>query len=534
MTRKVPPSSPSGASSRPRIALLAAYLNDEYEWSICQGAREAVEARGGSLACFAGAGLGDPDLENRARAFVFDLIHPSRFDAVLSLSSVVSNHIGTHAMESWLRRHALPVCSIGPAEALPSISVDDSIGMAHLVEHFIAQHQRRRIAFITGIQSNAEAEGRLAAYQRVLAEHGIDFDPRLVFRGDFTRESGARAVNELFDVRQVPLAGVDAIIASNDYMAFGAIDELSRRRIDVPAEIAVAGFDDIALASLHEPALTTVRQPLERLGREGANRLLDLLEGRSVEGAVTLGTELVLRRSCGCIPTDAPIPGDLGSDGEDLTVPGSIAFRRQRPSDAIEKALAAEIRGKTGSFANALDPVLRRLSAGNAHELDQNRRLADDLVARLHDARGDLVHDRLHRLARALQTRMFGPQTALSTALAGRLFDLDVEECVVAEFDPREQRETLKLAFGFDAHTVEPQLVRYAANALVPPGFEKLLARSLYVLPLRYGTEELGVAAVPASQHDGTFYETLAEVFGIVLKGIQVRRAAQRASSPAR
>ncbi|HEY3500158.1 MAG TPA: hypothetical protein VGK73_35955, partial [Polyangiaceae bacterium] len=112
------------------------------------------------MVCFAGAGLDDPDLENRARTFVFDLIHPSRFDAMLSLSSVVSNHIGTHEMESRLRRYALPVCSIGPAEALPSISVDDSIGMAHLVEHFIAQHQRRRIAFITGIQSNAEAEGR--------------------------------------------------------------------------------------------------------------------------------------------------------------------------------------------------------------------------------------------------------------------------------------------------------------------------------------------------------------------------------------
>ncbi|HEY3498778.1 MAG TPA: substrate-binding domain-containing protein, partial [Polyangiaceae bacterium] len=390
------------------------------------------------------------------------------------------------------------------------------------------------IAFITGIQSNAEAEGRLVAYQRVLAQHGIDFDPRLVFRGDFTRESGARAVNELFDVRQVPLAGVDAIIASNDYMAFGAIDELSRRRIDVPAEIAVAGFDDIALARMHEPALTTVRQPLERLGREGANRLLDLLEGHEVAGAVTLGTELVLRRSCGCLPTDAPLPGDTGPEVEELTVPGSIAFRRQRPSDAIERALSAEIHGKTGSFANALDPVLRRLSAGSARELDQNRRLADELVARLRSARDDLVHDRLHRLARALQTRMFGPQTALSTALAARFSDLDVEQCLVAEFDPREQRDTLKLAFGFDAHTVEPQLVRYPAPELVPQAFEKLLSRSLYVLPLRYGTEELGIAVVPASNHDGTFYETLAEVFGIVLKGIQVRRAAQRPPTPSR
>jgi DNA-binding LacI/PurR family transcriptional regulator len=529
----VPPSTTPGQTSQ-RVALFAAFLNDEYEWSICRGAREAIEQRGGSVVCFAGAGLADPDLENRARTFVFDLVSAAKFDAVLSVSSVISNHIGTAQLEKWLAHHGLPVCSIGPALALPSISVDDSVGMAHLLEHFIAQHQHRRIAFITGIQSNAESEGRLQAYRRVLAAHGIAFDHRLVLTGDFTRESGARAVTELFDVRQVPFAELDAIIASNDYMAFGAIDELARRRIDVPGEIAVAGFDDIVLARVHEPPLTTVRQPLERLGREGGQRLLDLLEGRSVDGPVTLGTELVLRRSCGCIPTDAPLGPGGGLEVEDFTLPGSLAARRQNAGEALEQALAAEIRGNVGSFASALDPFLRRLAAGNARALDQNRRVADELATRLRLAREDLGHERLHRLSRALQRRMFGPQSLLSTALAGGLAELGIEQCVVAEFDPRDQNEDLKLAFGFDAHTLEPQLVRYSARDLVPPSFDKLLTRSVFVLPLRYGTEQLGIAVIPASDHDGAFYETLAEVFGIILKGIQVRRAAQSSPAPPR
>jgi DNA-binding LacI/PurR family transcriptional regulator len=506
-------------------------LDDEYEWTICRGIREAVEARGGSVCVFAGAGLGDPEPENRARAFVLDLIDPSRFDGVLSLSSVVGNHAGTRETENWLRRHQLPVCAVGPAETLPGVSVDDAIGMAHLVEHFIEHHQLRRIAFITGIQSNAEAEGRLVAYRRVLEQHGIPFDRKLVFSGDFTRQSGARAVNELFDVRQVPFAEVDAIVASNDYMAFGAIDELARRRIDVPGEIAVAGFDDIGLARLHEPPLTTVRQPLESLGREGAIRLLDLLEGKAVDGALTLGTELVMRRSCGCVPTDIPIAAQDGIELEDPTLPGSLAARRQSSGDAIERALAAEIRGKVGSFARALDPFLRRLAAGSARELDQNRRLADELATRLRVAREDMVHERLHRMARALQVRMFGPQSSLSSALGGHLSELGIEQCVVAEFDPRDRQTDLKLAFGYDSHNYEPQLIRFPAKNLVPPAFEKLLSQSPYVLPLKYRTEELGVAVVPASSHDGAFYETLAEVFGVVLKAIEVRRAAQGAGS---
>jgi len=488
-----------------------------------------VQARGGSVVCFAGGGLADPDLENRARTFVFDLIHPSRFDAVVVLSSVVGNHVGTRETETWIRQRGLPAFSIGPAESLPSMAVDDGVGMAHLVEHFIEHHHHRRIAFITGIQSNAEAEGRLVAYKRVLEEHEIAFDRRLLFAGDFTRESGARAVVDLFDVRQVPLSEVDAIVASNDYMAFGVIDELARRRIDVPGEIAVAGFDDIMLARQHEPPLTTVRQPLDRLGREGASRLLDMLDGKSVHGALTLGTELVMRRSCGCVPTDIPIaPQDV--EVEDLTLPGSLAARRQSPGEAIEKALTAEIRGKAGSFARALDPFLRRLAAGNARELDQNRRLADELATRLRLAREDLVHDRLHRLARALQIRMFGPQSSLSAALGSHLSELGIEQCVVAEFDPRDQRTDMKLSFGFDAHTFEPQLVRFPARDLVPPHFEKLLAQSPYILPLRYRSEPVGIAVIPTSDHNGAFYETLAEVFGIVLKGIDVRRASLKST----
>jgi hypothetical protein len=66
----------------------------------------------------------------------------------------------------------------------------------------------------------------------------------------------------------------------------------------------------------------------------------------------------------------------------------------------------------------------------------------------------------------------------------------------------------------------------YPASALVPPGFEELTARSCFVLPLRYGEEGLGLAVVPASDRDGTFYGVLSEVFGIVLKSLEVRRRA--------
>jgi hypothetical protein len=85
----------------------------------------------------------------------------------------------------------------------------------------------------------------------------------------------------------------------------------------------------------------------------------------------------------------------------------------------------------------------------------------------------------------------------------------------------------LKLAFGFDAQNLQPQMARYPAKDLVPPGFEHLLARSALVLPLTYGEESVGVTLMPLGDRDGAFYEVLAEVFGAVVKALEVRRRAE-------
>jgi hypothetical protein len=356
----------------------------------------------------------------------------------------------------------------------------------------------------------------LAAYVRGLAEYQLAYDPRLVLNGDFTRESGARALLELLDIRQVKLSEFDAIIASNDYMAFGAVDELVRRRVRVPEQVAVVGFDDITLARHHDPSLSTVRQPLEQLGRAAVSGLFDLLDGKPVPESTRLSTELVLRRSCGCMPTDIPGPGEAGGDDES-------AARTDEARDLLP-ALSAEINGTTGAFATALEPLLRRLAAGSTYQLERNRRLADELATRLRLARQDLIHERLHRLARALHTRMFSPRTDLSTMLAEHMPHLGIEECVVAEFVPGRNQTELRVVFGFNSQELKPQSVTYPTREIVPPTFPNLRRKSVLVLPLCYGDELLGIAVLPVVEGDGSLYEALAETFGVVLKSMELRR----------
>lgn len=508
------------------MAFLSAYMNNEYEWAIWRGVRAAVEEEGGSVVGFAGSSIGNPDPQHHARCSVFELIDRASFDGILCLSSVVGHYAGVAKTEAWLERWGLPVSSIGPAERIPTVVVEDAAGVSHLIDHLIEQHQHRRIAFIQGTPSNAEAKRRLAAYLQALDKHGLSHDPKLVLSGDFTAGSGVRAIEELFDLNQVRASEVDAIVASNDYMAAGAIEELTRRRISVPEQIAVVGFDDIAPARVYEPPLTTVRQPLEALGRKGALRLLDQLAGKTVSGALNVPVELVLRRSCGCVPTEGVFRSET-FETPDEPPSGVHAVS----GNTVLAALAAELAGASGKFARALEPLLREVVARGGGELGEGRRLADELATRVRLAREDLIHEQLTRLARILHTRMFGPQIELSTALAEHLPAFGIHECAVSELLPPDAgapRGKLKLAFGFDRRTLEPKIVTFDAPRLVPPAFDELVSRSALVMPLTCGAESLGVAVLPASPRDGKFYETLAELFATILKVLELRRGIPR------
>jgi hypothetical protein len=302
-------------------------------------------------------------------------------------------------------------------------------------------------------------------------------------------------------------------------MAFGVIEELGRRRIPVPERMPVVGFDDVAAARTYRPSLTTVRQPLAELGRQGALRLFDLLESGASPGTLTLDTELVLRRSCGCVPTEVP------STFDDPFEAGAQPVSNL----ALEAALAAELQGAPGTFARTLEPALRRIAAGDAQRLDLGRDLADELATRVRSSREDLVHQRFGRFTRVLQRRMFGPTHLISAALAEFLPGFGLNECAVAELLPPAAEgggDRLKLAFGFDTTTREPLLATFDARELVPPSFDSLRSSSCVILPLTCGAEILGLAATPTSAREGVFYETLAELLGTVLKVLELRRRA--------
>jgi DNA-binding LacI/PurR family transcriptional regulator len=171
-------------------------------------------------------------------------------------------------------------------------SVDaDNAGGGRAATALLIERGAQRIATITGPLDMAAGEDRLAGYRGALADAGRPVDDRLVAVGDFSVEGGARAMALLLDA--VP--DLDAVFAASDLTAHGALQTLAERGRRVPGDVAVVGFDDVRLAELAVPPLTTIRQPIEALGQTMARVLLDRIAHRCPEHETVLPVEVVRR-----------------------------------------------------------------------------------------------------------------------------------------------------------------------------------------------------------------------------------------------
>ncbi|MEW5865972.1 MAG: LacI family DNA-binding transcriptional regulator [Bacillota bacterium] len=175
------------------------------------------------------------------------------------------------------------------------VTSDNAGGARAATEHLISLGHSR-IAFIDGHAPSAISEERALGYRQALANHGIPLDPGLIASGNFTQEGGRTAMKRVLEASP----DVTAVFAASDLMAIGAMEALREAGRKVPQDVAVVGFDDIEAASYVRPALSTIKQQGETMGRSAAREVLKLISnpGRQPK-KIVLPTELVVRESCG-------------------------------------------------------------------------------------------------------------------------------------------------------------------------------------------------------------------------------------------
>ena len=227
------------------------------------------------------------------------------FSRLLALSGKVDGLlIGEGIVPSELlarlgERVPVVVIAGSPRErAADVVTADNRSGSVALVTHLIDGHGRRRLYYVDGPTTAPDASERRRAFSQVLRGHP---DCELVgsSQGSFTVASGVAAGERLLAGESLP----DAVVSANDQMAIGVLQAFGKAGVSVPSQIAVVGFDDIFPASLCDPPLTTVHQPMRLLGERACTRLLDRIARPGLRPKVDLlPTELVLRSSCGCPP----------------------------------------------------------------------------------------------------------------------------------------------------------------------------------------------------------------------------------------
>lgn len=151
----------------------------------------------------------------------------------------------------------------------------------------------KKIACIYGPQDLVTAQERLLAYRDIASKFGW-YQPTLMVPGQFEIEAGQRAMDQLL----LDHPDIDGVFACNDLMAIGAMKSLHRKRIQIPEQVAVCGFDGILISEMMEPGLTTVAQPIYEMGSLATEILMEKISGQSAEGQVyELDVQLLVRGS---------------------------------------------------------------------------------------------------------------------------------------------------------------------------------------------------------------------------------------------
>jgi DNA-binding LacI/PurR family transcriptional regulator len=191
----------------------------------------------------------------------------------------------------------IPLVFVDVAPNRPGMSVlrvDYHHGIRQGVQH-LAALGHRSIAFVAGPQRLHSAQSRLSAFKKALQECGIPVEDKFIIEGDHTMEGGLAAATRILEHKNLPTA----IMCSNDMLAIGVLHKLSRSGLQVPGDVSIIGFDDIHMAEMMIPSLTSIQMSRSDLAHAAVTALRSHLEGSSPKREYTIDTRLVVRESTG-------------------------------------------------------------------------------------------------------------------------------------------------------------------------------------------------------------------------------------------
>lgn len=197
---------------------------------------------------------------------------------------------------------SVPVVVIDNSAAdktIPSVIIDNFNAVSDSVD-FICSLDHKRIGFMNGLEDSDVGKNRFAGFKHGLSKNRIKLDESLIFLGDYSYESGMKGAEYFMSLQKRP----SVILCANDSMAIGAIKKLHQLGLSVPDDISIMGFDDIEVASLIIPALSSVTAPINEIASRSFDMLHQLIQSKELDNKhIALSAPLAIRKSCSELKT---------------------------------------------------------------------------------------------------------------------------------------------------------------------------------------------------------------------------------------
>ena len=226
---------------------------------------------------------------------VYKLCRLEDYDGVIVFSNMLNSNETALKICKEASLLKIPVVSIGmEAPGARYVGVDGKAGMRELMMHLVKEHDVRRVVFIGGTPGHAESDERLEVTREVLRKFGRDLPDEDVCYGGWSNRRTVQAMHAIIEKRGLP----DAFVCANDIMAMAAATELLHMGYEVPKDVIVTGFDCIQEAQIFYPAITSVRQNYDEVGRQCCQIIFDELRGKRSEAKRLIPTTLSVGESC--------------------------------------------------------------------------------------------------------------------------------------------------------------------------------------------------------------------------------------------
>ncbi len=244
----------------------------------------------GAEAASVGAGSSLLILATHGRPQAADLVRElsSRVDGLV----VMGRTVGDEAVRALAGRVPLVLLAREPVDEIATVRSESREPACRLTRHLIEVHGHQRLAFVGDPGSSPDVEDRWQGFQD--AHRVLEVPVRQPFAAPVDERGGREGAGAALDAYEPT-----ALVCASDEVALGAYEALDARGLCPGQDVAVTGWDDIQLARFVTPALTTVKQPMARLGRTAMELLLQLVDDQPA-ASLTLPSELVIRASCGC------------------------------------------------------------------------------------------------------------------------------------------------------------------------------------------------------------------------------------------